>query len=240
MILKFDEFLNEVRSGLKFDYFKKLMLSLGFSYTRNEPDHKFEKIVKDKDGCNQRLSVMVHIQHIGGNIDPKPFQFMKDELVKEFQYTGNTEQFSKVDWDFIGIKNPMLDSKSVVYKELHSRIDCSEFEIVDKIFKDVCVTKNKEGQFNLCKSENDKAPLLDRWYTLFTYNKFGKACLGYTIEDLNDEKFGDNLFEIKPDGTLGNIFGKDYVIESKINLDYFHYLNYFYRRKQKYQKTIKE
>ena len=80
------------------------------------------------------------------------------------------------------------------------------------------VIQNENGEYNLCKSENDKTPLLDRWYPLYKPSKGlgGKMCLGYEIEDFDDEEeFGTHLFAIKEDGTLGTPDEpKYYIVES--------------------------
>jgi hypothetical protein len=93
----------------------------------------------------------------------------------------------------------------------------SKIELVQQMFKNVWVIKNEDGEYNLCKSEKDKTPLLDRWYPLFQASKKlgGKMCLGYEYDDENDlDNWGTYLYEIKEDGTLGETFKVDFVIES--------------------------
>ena len=107
-------------------------------------------------------------------------------------------------------------------------------EAKDEVIKAVKIglEKNEDGEYNLCRSESDMRPLLDRWYPLYLPSKKlgGKMCLGYDVEDeynagVEDEynvensdskmEFGTHLFVIKEDGTIGAV-GEDnyYVVES--------------------------
>ena len=98
-----------------------------------------------------------------------------------------------------------------------------KIKFVEQLFKNVGIIKNEDGEYNLCRSESDMRPLLDRWYPLYLPSKKlgGKMCLGYDVEDEYIEnldgkmKFGTHLFVIKEDGTIGAV-GEDnyYVVES--------------------------
>ena len=62
------------------------------------------------------------------------------------------------------------------------------------------VTDDKLGEmnlFNLCRSDDDRRPLLDDWYNFYDY-KNGRPCLGD-----EDYETGDGVYyPINPDGTL--------------------------------------
>ena len=214
-ILDFEEYIqiNEVKRNIPFNYLKKLMISLGYEYTNNEPNHKFSKDVKKKDGGTQRLTLVTHKHHTGGTVDAAAFTEMKMILIQEYELSGDKSIFDKVDWNFIGTTNPLKSGMVNVADDE----DYSKYELVQQMFKNVWVMKNEDGEFNLCRSEEDKAPLLDRWYPLFQASKKlgGKMCLGYEYDDENDlENWGTYLYEIKEDGTLGETFKVDFVIES--------------------------
>ena len=61
MVLKFYDFINEVRRDLQFSYLKKLMTDLGYDYAFTNPDHKFYKTVIDRDGNPHRLLLVTQI-----------------------------------------------------------------------------------------------------------------------------------------------------------------------------------
>ena len=221
MVLKFYDYINEVRRDLQFSYLKKLMADLGYDYAFTNPDHKFYKTVIDRDGNPHRLLLVTHKHHTGGTVDAAAFTQMKKNLIDEYQYTGNIDLFNKVDWDYIGTVNPLksgmlgdIDMETGLDKATAESL--KDIEVGDQLFKNVWVITNKDGEHNLCKSPEDKRPLLDRWYPLYKASKKlgGKMCLGYAVDDMDAPDFGDNLFEIKEDGTLGNTYRVDYVIES--------------------------
>lgn len=220
MVLKFKEYiqLNEVRRDIPFVYLKRLMLKLGYEYTYNDPNHKFVKTVVDKKGISRGLTLTAHKHHTGGTVDAASFTEMKKLLIQEYEYTGNTKIFDMVDWDYIGTPNPL---KSGMIKVVEPE-NTDDYEVVAQLFKDVCVIKNKEGEYNLCRSEEDKTPLLDRWYPIYDYSKKlkGKMCLGYDVDvEGGEEPFGTHMFAIKPDGTLGTKDDiENYVVESVKNI----------------------
>lgn len=218
-VLDFEEYIqiNEVKRNIQFSYLKKLMADLGYEYTNNDPNHKFSKDVKKKDGGTQRLTLVTHRHHTGGTVDAAAFTEMKMLLIQEYELSGDKSIFDKVDWNFIGTTNPL---KSGMVK-VEDEADYSDYEVVQKMFKNVCVIKNEDGEFNLCKSEEDKKPLLDRWYPLYQASKRlgGKMCLGYEDDcdgDFENPRFGTYLFAIKEDGTLGKEGETGYFIKESV------------------------
>jgi len=144
-------------------------------------------------------------------------------LIDEFEKTGDPVNIKEINWNDWNLKDPFekeLKGYDKVTGQKKSDIDVlSKITFVKQLFKNVGLIQNEDGEYNLCRSEEDKRPLLDRWYSYYGSSSElgGKLCLGYDDEcdgDFNSKFFGTNKFEIKPDGTLGQTWKVDYVVES--------------------------
>ena len=154
MVLKFYDFINEVRRDLQFSYLKKLMTDLGYDYAFTNPDHKFYKTVIDRDGNPHRLLLVTHKHHTGGTVDAAAFTQMKKNLIDEYQYTGNIDLFNKVDWDYIGTVNPLksgmlgdIDMETGLDKATAESL--KDIEVGDQLFKNVWVITNRTRMVNI-------------------------------------------------------------------------------------------
>lgn len=173
-------------------------------------------------------------------VDINTLDAIRTYLIQEFYKTGDPSTINAIDWVIWCLKDPFTKELKEYDKETgkkKSEIELlSKIKFVEQLFKNVGIIKNEDGEYNLCRSESDMRPLLDRWYPLYLPSKKlgGKMCLGYDVEyeyDVEDEydaedgynvensdskmEFGTHLFVIKEDGTIGAV-GEDnyYVVES--------------------------
>ena len=169
-------------------------------------------------------------------VDINTVDAIRSYLIKEFYKTGDPSTINAIDWNTWDLKDQFTKELKEYDKETgkkKSEIELlGKIKFVEQLFKNVGVIKNEDGEYNLCRSESDMRPLLDRWYPLYLPSKKlgGKMCLGYDVEDeynagVEDEynvensdskmEFGTHLFVIKEDGTIGAV-GEDnyYVVES--------------------------
>lgn len=218
MILNFDEYikLNEAVTNVKFYDFEKVLTNLGWKYRRNGV-----RCIFTKDGYDSDITI--HLDHGDASNSYMKIEDLinfRSSMIKKFIETQNPSELNVIPWNKWNLKNPFkfelkdYDSQTGLKKSEVNLMN--NVEIVDKLFKNVCVIKNQDGEYNLCKSESDKRPLLDRWYPLYEFSKkLGVMCLGYNVEEEDgEEEFGTHHFEIKDDGTLGKIKRVDYVVES--------------------------
>lgn len=229
-VLKFEEYvqINEVYSSASFGDVWKTLKQFGWTYHHSTGGDNVTFIYKDRS-ANGHLK-HGHSDDWNRKVDPEVLDRIRDIAIDDFYKNGNPKMINHIPWErwCSAIKDPF---KSVLKDyDRETGLKKSELEMLNKItvekqlFKNVWLIKNEDGEYNLCRSEQDKTPLLDRWYPIYDYaHKLGgKMCLGYDIEDLSEdsdgdsdvEEFGTHKFVIKPDGTLGSTKGIDYVVES--------------------------
>lgn len=220
MVLKFEEYIltEGVESVASLGDVRKLLEPFGWKYIRGTGDSC--KLVKGK------YVVYFHLKH--GNsldnnrkLDVGGLDIVRKYLIDEYTETGDATLINKIPWKLWRLPNPfdreLKDIDPETGKKLSDVESEKNYEVVAQLFKNVCVMKNEDGKFNLCKSMEDKTPLLDRWYPVYMPSRklHGKMCLGYEVEEFNkNEEFGTHLFVIKEDGTLGEVYDLDYVVES--------------------------
>jgi hypothetical protein len=222
-ILKYDEFikLNEEESRAYFSEVQKILTSHGWTYTHSTGGDN----VKFTKGSHMISGHLRHGSSKDSNrtVDPNWLTRLKWALVDDFKDTHDPSTINAIPWErWSSVKNPFnneLKEYDPVTGKKKSHLEMlSKIELVQQLFKNVWVIQNENGEYNLCRSENDKTPLLDRWYPLYKLSKGlgGKMCLGYEIEDFDgEEEFGTHLFAIKEDGTLGKPDEpKYYIVES--------------------------
>ena len=222
-ILKFDEYIqiNEVYSAASFSDVWKTLKPFGWTYSHSNGGDNVKFTYKNGRSSNG------HLKHGNSDdwnrkLDPEAIDQIRTIMIDDFYETGDPTMINRVPWEkwCSAIKDPfktvLKDYDHNTGKKKSDLEMLSKIKLVQQMFKNVWVIQNEEGEYNLCKSENDKTPLLDRWYPLFQPSKKlkGKMCLGYAVDNMDADDFGENLFEIKDDGTLGKTFKVDYVIES--------------------------
>ena len=154
-------------------------------------------------------------------IDINTLDQIRSKIIADFEVTNDPSNINAIDWNSWDLKNPFtkeLKEYDSISGQKKSDIEMfSKITLVEQLFKNVWVIKNENGEYNLCKSDKDKRPLLDKWYPLYMASKMlkGKMCLGYDYDPEDDpESWGTYLYEIKEDGTLGQTFSVDCVKES--------------------------
>ena len=223
MVLKFKDFLNEAWATATFSQVCKELSSNGWEcFHKNSGDG----ITFKKD----EFTVGGNLKHNASKdenryVDVATLSQIRKKIISDFKETGDPTTINAIDW---GTWSPLRDPFTMELKEYDrvTGMKKSELEMLSKItfdrkiFPNVCLIKNEDGEYNLCRSENDMRPLLDRWYPLCQYAKKppinGKLCLGYEYDNEDDlDNLGTYLFEIKEDGTLGNLEEPEtFVIES--------------------------
>lgn len=224
MVLKFEEYiqLNENESKASLSDMLGVLLPNGWEYAHSNGGDGIKFIKKGY------TPVTGHLKH--GNskdnnrkIDLATIKSIREILISEFLKDGDPKVINLIPWErwCPDVKDPftreLIDYDKKTGKKKSDIEILSKVNLVQQIFKNVWVIQNDNGEYNLCRSEEDQMPLLDRWYPLFNHanDLGGKMCLGYDVEDFDsEEEFGTHKFEIKPDGTLGTTLGVDYVVES--------------------------
>lgn len=222
-VLRFEEYkqLNEVYSAASFGDVWRTLKPFGWTYRHSNGG---DNITFTYNG----RSANGHLKHGNSSdwnrkVDPETLDRIRDILIADFEKNGNPTMINAIPWEqwCSAIKDPFksrLKDYDPETGKLKSEIEqLSKITFVEQLFKNVGVIQNDEGEYNLCKSESDLKPLLDRWYPLYKPSKDlnGKMCLGYEVDDLDgEEEFGEHLFEIKDNGTLGKTRNVDYVVES--------------------------
>lgn len=224
-VLKFEEYvqINEVYSSASFGDVWKTLKQFGWTYRHSNGGDNVTFIYKDRS-ANGHLK-HGHSDDWNKKVDPEVLDRIREIAIDDFYKNGDPKMINNIPWErwCSAIKDPF---KSVLKDyDRETGLKKSELEKLNKItvekqlFKNVWLIKNEDGEYNLCKSEQDKTPLLDRWYPLCQYAKTpplnGKLCLGYEYDNEDDvDNWGTYLYEIKEDGTLGDTFKVDYIIES--------------------------
>jgi len=221
-ILKYEDYiqLNEVYCAASLGEVLRTLRPFGWEYRHSNGGDNVTFIYKDK-------SANGHLKHgnrddMNRKIDPEVLDRIREIMVDDFYISGDPTMINTIPWErwCSAIKDPfksvLKDYDRKTGKKKSDLEMLSKINVIEQVFKNVFVIQNEDGKYNLCKSKEDKIPLLDRWYPIFRSSKKlgGKRCLGYEVDDMNSHNFGDNLFEIKEDGTLGETFKVDYVIES--------------------------
>jgi hypothetical protein len=228
MILKFNDYiqLNEVVSNASLSDVLNILLPNGWEYSHSNGGDGIKFI---KPGYKP---VSGHLKH--GNsqdsnrkIDPGAIDDIRNILISEFLKDGDPTVINLIPWEqwCQKIKDPFTKELKEYDKETGMKKSDLEtlrkIKFIRQIHKNVGLIQNEKGEYNLCKSEEDKSPLLDRWYPLCQYASKpplnGKLCLGYDYADENvpETKWGTYLFKIKEDGTLGTENeAENFVVES--------------------------
>ena len=221
-ILKYEDYiqLNEVYCAASLGEVLRTLRPFGWEYRHSNGGDNVTFIYKDK-------SANGHLKHgnrddMNRKIDPEVLDRIREIMVDDFYISGDPTMINTIPWErwCSAIKDPfksvLKDYDRKTGKKKSDLEMLSKINVIEQVFKNVFVIQNEDGKYNLCKSKEDKIPLLDRWYPIFRSSKKlgGKRCLGYEVDDMSSHNFGDNLFEIKEDGTLGETFKVDYVIES--------------------------
>ena len=221
-ILKYEDYiqLNEVYCAASLGEVLRTLRPFGWEYRHSNGGDNVTFIYKDK-------SANGHLKHgnrddMNRKIDPEVLDRIREIMIDDFYISGDPTMINTIPWErWCGaIKDPfksvLKDYDRKTGKKKSDLEMLSKINVIEQVFKNVFVIQNEDGKYNLCKSKEDKTPLLDRWYPILKSSKKlgGKRCLGYEVDDMSSHNFGDNLFEIKEDGTLGETFKVDYVIES--------------------------
>ena len=201
------EVLSEMANpNLKFREFAADMQKMGFTVREAKGSAKVFYIPEYGDCSN----VTVHTHNNGADIDPEAFRITKSVLNKIgwFRNPQNVNRFPFAKWkvskEGIDVDTTTSDIESANRQFLNVEV-IPVFQMKDS----VCVLKTPNG-VNLCRSSNDRRPLLDTWFEKFAYDR--KTEQIPCLKRDNYETMETEAFPINVDGTLDT---KNVIIENK-------------------------
>ena len=142
-----------------------------------------------------------------------PFQEFKEDLKKmgiEITKYGGAES-----WLTLKVKHNNKDYEMYFYN--NSVREEADIQEANEKYKDahlwslfplkstLCLLKDSNGKYNLCRSEDDRRPILEEWYDYSHNSTSGQnLCLKKVVcEDLAN--YEAECYPINPDGTLGKM-----------------------------------
>jgi len=187
--------LSEANNNLTFREFNSDMAKMGLTYREETPSGK---------------KITIHVHDDGGQIKADALRQVKDKLERMgwFNDKNNFKLFPFQKWQF--------SPESITVDRIQDEIEAANEEFkdaeVNRVFSDtdnpLCVMEIGK-KFNLCRSIDDRRPLLDIWFDAIDYN--GENGTPRMRLD-NWETVETECYPIKPDGTLDT---ENVIIENK-------------------------
>lgn len=214
------EVLNEANNSLPFQDFLRDMKTLGFEVRRGDGSI-MEFRMPDKG-----INVTVHLPHGTGRNDAKADMLRNtfNELKKHdwFDDPANRKLYNDNMAQRWGLKAPSANGTVVdVNAEIEEANEQYENYEVSPIFpmkNSVCILTHHGEGYNICRSPQDRRPLLDQWYKGYTHHLVDgelMPCLTYDEMNGDDiEQWHEYFIPIKTDGTLDM---EKMITESKLN-----------------------
>ena len=197
--------LNETYNNLTFGEFDSQMKKMGFT-RRNASGGGSGKIYSLPSGPK----VTVHAHGDSDRIPADALEQVKIELEKIgwFNNIRNFKIFPFKKWD-IKAKSIKRDTTKEDIKKANEKYKDAELKrAFVNTDNPLCTLKTAEG-VNLCRSVNDRRPLLDTWFDDYGYDKVnGLPCLKRN----NWETIETECYPINQDGTLDT---NNIIIENK-------------------------
>ena len=193
--------LNEAKGAknVAWSDFLSQMEALGFTYDddKKSPHVVFKYVGGDVDG----FSVTVARPHNNGAVSGDAFDNVKNKFIQVGWFTNpdNYDKFPWVAW-YNGVRDNRVkpDYTQRNIKDANEKYKDASVNPVFQEKNSVCVLKTEDG-CNLCRSKEDRRPLLPDWYEKFGYDITGKIpCLKRD----NDIEIQTEAFPILPNGEL--------------------------------------
>ena len=183
------------------------MKNMGFLYREAEGSSRVYYIPQYGD----KTAITVHAHNDNAPIDGNVLRQVKVVLnnIGWFNDPNNYRKFPFAKWQLSNL-DVSVDTTQQEIEKANELYKDAEVEQVFPMKNSVCVLKVSDDKVNLCRSSNDRRPLLPNWFNRFDYdNRTHKIpCLKYD----NEETIETECFPIKQDGTLDT---ENMIIESK-------------------------
>jgi len=204
--------LFELNNNLKFREVDRDIRELGF--TRRNGVNCY--VYKNKDG----VTITIHAHGDNSQAKADTFKHVVEGLSKYgwFKDANNVKRIIPTlkKWGFTAreIQNIIsgVDTTEDDIKAANEEYADATVQRVFDIPNSVCVLDTSNG-INLCRSSEDRRPLLDNWYTEFGYPRNGRniPCLKYDNTE-DEDNWRTECYPINKDGTLDY---ENVIIESK-------------------------
>lgn len=197
------------KDNLTLREFNRYMNNMGFIYREASGSSR----VYYNPQYGGKSAITIHGHNDGDEIDGNALKQVKSVLEKIgwFNDPSNFAKFPFDDWK-ISRKSVELniDTTQQEIEEANEQYKDAEVSTVFPMRDSVCILKVSDDKVNLCRSSDDRRPLLPKWFNRFDYdNRTHKIpCLKYD----NEETIETECFPIKQDGTLDT---EHIIIESK-------------------------
>ena len=143
------------------------MKNLGFTYREGAGSSRMYYIPEYGD----KSSVTIHAHSESDTIDPSALRMVKNVL-NNIGWFKDPENFKKFPFDEWGISKTdvAIDTTKEDIEKANEEYKDAEVSPVFPIKNSICVLKTKNG-VNLCRSSNDRRPLLGSWFGYFGYDR---------------------------------------------------------------------
>lgn len=213
--------MNNFNKIIKTTINKFILENLNTEVNNNLPIHEFEKDMENlgftKEGDRAGSRIIYHLKDGGLKItthDPgktakadmlrNVFNALKN--IKWFDNEDNFKKFPFDKWQF----NPNSIERNTITQDIQQANELYKNAEVYRVFYNnnpLSILKTKQG-YNLCRSNEDRRPLLNKWYDGFEQGNIP------TLKLDDYEKLETKAYPIKQNGTLDI---DNVIIENKIN-----------------------
>ena len=205
-IYKDDNVLNEAKGNLPYNKFVEVMNQLGFDKIR---EAKGSSKVFTMSKYGDKSAVTIHIHNNGAEVHPDGLKEVAKVLKKIgwFKNPKNYNMFPFEDWK-ISRKDIEVDTTEQDIADANEKYkDASVYNVFHEK-NSVYALVTKDG-CNLCRSEEDRRPLLPDWY-----DEFGRDRDTGEIPCLKRENWTDYKTEVFPILRSGKLDVDNMIVES--------------------------
>jgi hypothetical protein len=155
--------------------------------------------------------VTVHAHNDNAIIPASALRQVKNTLkdIKWFDDPSNFAKFPFAKWQ-LSSSDVSVDMTQQEIKKANEQYKDAEVEQVFPMKNSVCVLKVSDDKVNLCRSSNDRRPLLPNWFEKFAYDR--KTNRIPCLKRNNWKTYETECYPIKQDGTLDT---ENIIIENK-------------------------
>jgi len=197
------------KDNLTLREFNRYMNKMGFIYREASGSSR----VYFNPQYGDKSAITIHGHNDGDEIDGNALKQVKSVLedIGWFDDPSNFAKFPFDDWK-ISRKTVKLnvDTTQQEIKKANELYKNAEVEQVFPMRDSICVLKVSDDKVNLCRSSNDKRPLLPNWFEKFAYDR--KTNRIPCLKRNNWETYETECYPIKQDGTLDT---ENIIIENK-------------------------
>jgi len=185
-------------NNLKMNEFERDIKSFGFVFRNGGTGSGRVYSIKDKNGGTQSVTVHYHPATKNVKADSVRHVFNTLRNIGWFEDAENFRRFPFSKWGF-SPKNVYVDTTDDDISRANQKYKNATVRPIFPMKNSICTLENGE-KVNLCRSTNDRRPLLDVWFDLYEYDEET-----HTIPCLKHYNYQDSIiicFPIRKDGTL--------------------------------------